>query len=76
MCLIRETGPACVEDDEPRERSEAAEEPREGRLIPLVLDMREQARDEHEVDGAVADDLVRDVDLATLGVSRLGRHAS
>jgi hypothetical protein len=41
-----------------------------------MLDVGEQARDEHEVDRAVADDLVRDVDVAALGVSRFGCHAA
>ena len=50
---------------------------REPRLLPLQVQVRHEARHEHQVDRPVADDLVGDVSVAALRVVRLGRrHAA
>ena len=71
---IRETCAARIEHDQARERGQPLEESREARFLPLVLDVREQARDEDEVGWAIADDLVGDVHGAALRIFRLGDH--
>ncbi len=63
---------ATVEHDQPRERREAVEVPRHPRLIPVVLDLRDPGGHVHDVDRAVADDLVGDVEIAAARVSRVG----
>lgn len=60
-CPVRQPRTASVQDDQPREGSQTVEEARELGLFPLVFDMGELARDEHQVDRAVTDHLVRDV---------------
>ena len=52
------------------------QEAREGRLGPEVLEVRDPAHDEDEIDGAAADDLVGDVDVAAARVVRLGNGMS
>ena len=47
---------------------------RDPRVLPLQLQVRDEARHEHEVDRPVADDLVGDVDVAALRVAGLRRH--
>jgi hypothetical protein len=44
------------------------------RIIPIVLNVRNEARNEDEIDGAFAEDLIGDVNVATLGISGLGLH--
>src|SRR5262249_20208205 len=44
------------------------------RLLPYELDVRPQPGDEDEVERALADDLVGDVDIAAFHVPRLGLH--
>ena len=73
---VGETRAALVEEDEAREGGEAAQEAREARLAPEVLEVRDPAHDEDEVERPVADDLIGDVDLAAARVHRLGRPPS
>ena len=47
------------------------QEAREGRLVPEVVEVRDPAHDEDEIDRAVADHLVGDVDVAAARVVRL-----
>ena len=61
---VREARAALVEADQPREGSEPLEEVSVRRVLPVDLEMREEARDEYEVEGAFTGDLVGDVDLA------------
>ena len=70
---IGEPGPALVEEDQPREGREPAEEARVARLLPRQLEVGDPARDKDEVERAVADDLIGDVDVAAPGVARLRR---
>ena len=65
---------ALVEQDQPRERGELVEEARDPRVRPLQVQVRDEARHEHEVERTVADDLVGDVDLTALRVVGLRRH--
>ena len=48
------------------------EELPEARESPLQLHVGHEARDEHEVKGPIADDLVGNVDISTEGVTRSG----
>ena len=64
-----ETGTALVEADEPRERSQAVEQASHGRVLPVDLEMREEPGHEDEVERAISADLVRDVDVATAGIT-------
>src|SRR6266550_4318210 len=66
--------PALVEEDQSGERRQALEKARRLRLFPQELDVRDPAGDVDEVERPVADDLVGDVDIATLRVSGLRRH--
>ena len=63
---------ATVEQDQAREAREPLEEGGDARLGPQVLDLLQLRRDVDEVDRAVADDLVGDVDVAGAGVACLG----
>jgi hypothetical protein len=66
---VRETGTALVEPDQARNRAESFEEVRMTRLLPVLLEVGDEARDEHEVDRAVAGDLVGDVEVAAARVA-------
>ena len=71
---VGEPGAALVEQDQPRERGELVEEPGDARVGPLQVQVRDEARHEHEVERPVADDLISDVDVAALRVVGLRRH--
>jgi hypothetical protein len=68
---VRESRAAFVEVDEPREPGEFLIEAPEGRHLPDQLEVGDEAGDEDDVDRAVADDGVRDVDVARLRVPDL-----
>jgi hypothetical protein len=69
--------PTLVEEDEPAEPREMLAEPAILRQLPRNLAMRPCAFYPHEIDVAVADDLVRHVDLAAAGEpDPWGRHRS
>ncbi len=61
---VREAGAALVEADQPRERAEPVEEVRVARLLPVLLEVRDEAGHEHEVDRPGAGHLVGDAELA------------
>ena len=65
---IRQAGAALVEQDDARELAEPTEKTGEGRLGPEAIEMRDPPHHEHEVDRSVADDLIRDVDVAAVRV--------
>ncbi len=71
---VGEAGTTLVEADEPRERGEPLEEVRRPGLVPVVLEVRDEAGHEHEVARALPRDLVGDVDPTALGVASLGLH--
>lgn len=48
----------------------------EAELLPEPVEVGDPAHDEYEVERAVADDLVGDMDLAALGVLRLKPHTN
>ena len=56
--------PALVEQDDARERGQPLDEVTVARLVPEDAQVSEEAADDHEVDGTVADDGVGDVDIA------------
>jgi len=73
---VGESGTALVEENQARERAEPVEEMRHPGVFPHCLDVRHPAGHEDEIDRAVSHDLIRDVQVATAGVLRLGRHQS
>jgi hypothetical protein len=72
---VRHAGAALVEPDQTSEGRKLLQEGREGRELPLDLEVRHVPRDEDEVERAVTDDLVGDVDVAAARVAGLGTHA-
>ena len=68
---IGEPEPAPVEDDQPREARKPAQEPPDGRFVPVEVELRDPAGDEDEV-GAFADGLVGDPEVAARRVVGLG----
>jgi hypothetical protein len=66
---VGEPGAALVEADEPREGREPVEDARVGGMLAVDLEVREEARDEDEVERPVTRDGVRDVDVAASGVA-------
>src|SRR5204862_3596291 len=61
-----------VERDHARERREALEQPHGGLVLPDQLDVRDEPVDEHDVELALAEHLVREVDVAASRVPGLG----
>ena len=68
---VREAGTALVEQDQAAERCEPPVERRQPRLLPAVLDVRDESGNEDEVERTVARDLIGDVDLTAPGIARL-----
>ena len=72
---VGEAGAPLVEDHDPGERAEALEQIGNHRHLPVVLDVRDEARDEDQIEVALAEDLVGDVGVAAervAGARRLG----
>ncbi len=70
-------GQACsplVEDDQASERRERPIEAAQRRDLPGSLDVRYEAGAEHEIDGAVTNDLIGDMVIAAAGVAGLSFH--
>jgi hypothetical protein len=44
------------------------------RIIPIVLNVRNEARNEDEIDRALTEHLIGHVNVAALGVAGLGLH--
>jgi hypothetical protein len=70
---IAQSGPTLVEQNEPRERRQPMEKMTVAGILPMNLEIGDEAWHEHEVEWAMAHDLLCDADLAARGVSRLGR---
>jgi hypothetical protein len=70
---IGESNPALVEDHHARERSQTVQETDDPGLLPKALDVGDPTENEEDVDRAVAEGLVRDVDtVGGLCVARSG----
>ena len=70
---VREPHASLVEDQYPSERGQAPQEPLDPRLVPHALDVRDPSEYEDQIDGAVAQYLIRDVDaIGGLRVLGLG----
>ena len=68
---VGQAGAALVEDDDTTERRQLVEQAGEGREVPHGVDVAEPLVDEDEVDRAVPEDLVGDMELAGACVARL-----
>src|SRR5215467_9119677 len=68
---IRHARPRLVEHDEPGEGREATEHLGGIGVLPLVLDVRHEPWDPHDVQRPAADDLIGDVRVTALRVTRL-----
>ena len=71
---VRHSAASLVEQDEPRKRGEAVQKRSHRRQLPDVGQVRDPAQHEHEIYGAVAHDLIGDVDVATASVIRRCKH--
>ena len=72
---VRQAGATLVEDHDARKRAEPLEQVGNLRHLPVVLDVRDEARDEDQIQVSLAEHLVRDVSVAAERVSgarRLG----
>src|SRR5262249_32009473 len=65
-----ETRAALVKENQTRERGQPAKESGDHRLFPTVFDVAHPARHIDQIDRTVADHLIRNVYVATLGVMR------
>ena len=71
---VGQPGAALVEQDEPRERAQPRHEMGEAGIFPMHFEVGDVARHEHEIDLAVADDLIGNPNVAALRVTRLRRR--
>ena len=71
---VRQAGPPLVEHDQPAERREALAELGQRRHVPLGIEVAEPLVEQEDVGRALANDLVREVQVAQAGVARLGKH--
>ena len=69
-----ETRPAFVEKDQATERCEAIKETSNAWLFPQVLDVRNPAMNEDEIDGSLAGHLVGNMNIAALRVLSFRNH--
>ena len=74
VARVRQATAAAVHVQQPAEAHEALEEPRQPRLLPHVLDVRDEAGDEEQVGRGAAGHGPRDGGLAVAGVARLDLH--
>ncbi len=72
---VGQSGAGLVEQDQPRPLRQAVEEPREGWDVPREIEVRPRAGRQNQIEGALPDDLVRDVQVPRLRVSRPRIHA-
>ena len=68
-------GAAAVEQDQPRERGQPAQEQRDPGVLPLQVDVAEGAHGQHQVGRPLPEHLVGDPVVAQPRVCRLGLHA-
>jgi hypothetical protein len=71
---VGQASAALVEHDETAERREALPKLGEGRHVPLRVEIAEPLVQQEDVRRPLAEDLVREVEVAQAGVSRLGNH--
>ena len=71
---VGQAGASLVEHDNPRPPRQMIEPGGLIRGVPHVFDMRDEARDDDEILRTVAEHLIGNVDVATLGVTNFRVH--
>ena len=71
---VREARPTLVEHDQPAERRQALPESCQRRHVPLGIEIAEPLVEEQDVGRPVANDLIREVQVAEPGVPRFRDH--
>ena len=69
--LIRQPGPALVEQDQPRERRDVSQHPSERRVLPRHLEVGDPAGHVHDVDRPLTQHLIGNADIAGVRIERL-----
>jgi hypothetical protein len=69
---IGQPGAGLVVHDHPRERRKALVEARDLGVAPLYVDVRDEARDDDEVDRAITEDLVGNLQSSAIDETCLG----
>ena len=67
---VRQASAAFVKRNDASKAGKFLEPTSEMRLLPVDFDIRNKSGEEYEIDIAVSEDLIGNVDLAALGVSR------
>jgi hypothetical protein len=63
---------APVQDGNPGERAQPGKHPPELGQLPVPVEVGDETRDAHQVDGSLAEDLIRDRDVAIVRVAHVG----
>ena len=71
---VRQARPPLVEHDQPAERRQALPERCQRRHVPLGIEIAEPLVEEQDVGRPVANDLIREVQVAESGVPRFRDH--
>jgi hypothetical protein len=71
---VGEPGAALIESDQSCKRAKAANATREWWILPSVLQVGNEAQHPDEINQAIPNDLIGNVDIAALSVERLGLH--
>jgi hypothetical protein len=66
--------PAFVESDQAAKRGKPPKECGLKRLIPLVLEVGNEPRDEDQIGRTLSEDLIRNVEVAAARISGVGLH--
>jgi hypothetical protein len=72
---IGKTGPTLVEPNQPRKGPKSLEQSPRGGMLPVVVEMRHESRNEHKVERRLAGHLVRDVDATAPRIANRRLHA-
>src|SRR5215813_1368171 len=69
---VGQANTAPVQDHDTGEGAQPGEHPPELGQLPVPVQVRDETRDAHEIDGSCAEDLIRDRDVAVVRVAHIG----